>query len=113
MFGASAGGELALALGLRHPDVYGAILCGSPGGGYQPSGTMPSRVPRTYLVAGTLEPFFLDNATRWATALRDAGADVVMGERVASHGDALWRAEFPLMVAWAFGRRSSSIPEPD
>jgi pimeloyl-ACP methyl ester carboxylesterase len=103
-FGASAGGELALALGLRHPDVYGAIFSGSPGGGYKPAGAMPGPVPRTYLVAGTLEPFFLDNATRWATALRDAGADVVMSERVASHGDALWRAEFPLMVEWAFGR---------
>jgi enterochelin esterase-like enzyme len=105
--GFSAGGELALALGLRHPDVYGAVCAGSPGGGYKPTGVMtgvmPGRAPRTYLVAGTLEPFFLDNATRWAAALRDAGADVVMSQRVASHGDALWRAEFPLMVAWAFG----------
>jgi enterochelin esterase-like enzyme len=58
VFGASAGGELALALGLRHPDVYGAILSGSPGGGYQPDGVLPGRIPRTYLVAGTLEPFF-------------------------------------------------------
>jgi hypothetical protein len=40
-----------------------------------------------YLVAGTLEPFFRDNATRWAVALRGAGADVVMSERVASHGE--------------------------
>ena len=104
MFGASAGGELALAVGLRHPDAYGAVLCGSPGGGYQPPGAMPGRVPRAYLVAGTLEPFFLENARRWAAALRGAGADVVMSERVAKHGDALWRAEFPLMVAWAFGR---------
>ena len=39
-----------------------------------------------------------------AIALRDAGADVVMTERVGSHGDAFWSAEFPLMVAWAFGR---------
>jgi hypothetical protein len=39
---------------------------------------MPRPVPRTYLVAGTLEPFFLENATRWAVALRDAGADVVI-----------------------------------
>jgi hypothetical protein len=58
----------------------------------------------TYLVAGTLEPFFLDNATRWADALRDAGADVVLSERVGSHGEELWRAEFPAMVAWAFRR---------
>jgi hypothetical protein len=50
-----------------------------------------------------LEPFFLNNAKRWAHALRGAGADVELRERVASHGDALWRGEFPLMVAWAFG----------
>jgi pimeloyl-ACP methyl ester carboxylesterase len=104
VFGVSAGGELALALGLRHPDVYGAVFSGSPGGGFKPTGVMPSPIPRTYLVAGTLEPFFLANATRWAAALREAGADVVMSERVASHGDALWRGELPLMVAWAFGR---------
>ena len=103
VFGVSAGGELALAIGLRHPDLYGAVFCASPGGGYRPPGVMPSSIPRTYLVAGTLEPFFLENATRWAVALRDGGADVVMTERVGSHGDAFWRDEFPLMVAWAFG----------
>lgn len=104
VFGVSAGGELALALGLRHPDLYGAVFCGSPGGGYRPPSVMPSPVPRTYLVAGTLEPFFLENAARWATALRATGADVVLSERVAGHGNALWRGEFPLMVEWAFGR---------
>jgi enterochelin esterase-like enzyme len=106
VFGVSAGGELALAIGLRHPDVYGAVFCASPGAGYRPPGVMPSPVPRAYLVAGTLEPFFLENATRWAVALRDAGADVVMTERAGSHGGAFWREEFPLMVAWAFGPRS-------
>jgi predicted esterase len=104
LFGYSAGGELALALGLRHPDVYGVVFSGSPGGGYKPPGVMRSSLPRAYLFGGTLEPFFLDNATRWAVALRDAGADVVMSERLASHGAALWQGEFPLMVAWAFGR---------
>jgi enterochelin esterase-like enzyme len=104
VFGVSAGGELALAIGLRHPDVYGAIFCASPGGGYQPPGVMPSPLPRAYLVAGTLEPFFRDNAARWATALRDAGADVVMTERAGSHGDPFWQEELPLMVKWAFGR---------
>jgi predicted esterase len=95
---------LALALGLRHPGVYGAIFCASPGGGYKPPDVLPSPLPRTYLVAGTQEPFFLANATSWADALRDAGADVVMNERSASHGGAFWREEFPLMVVWAFGR---------
>jgi len=103
--GVSAGGELALALGLRHPDVFGVIFSGSPGAGFRPPAVMPSALPRTYFVAGTLEPFFLDNAARWAAALRDAAGDVVMSERVAGHDHAMWRAEFPLMVAWAFGKR--------
>lgn len=108
VFGVSAGGELALAIGLRYPDRYGAIFSASPGAGYRPPDVMPSSLPRTYLVAGTQEPFFLENAARWAAALRNADADVVMRERVAGHDDAMWREEFPLMVAWAFGKRVRS-----
>jgi enterochelin esterase-like enzyme len=104
VFGVSAGGELALAIGMRHPDVYSVIFCASPGGGYKPPEVMPSPLPRAYLVAGTEEPFFRHNATRWATALRDAGSEVVLTERAGSHGGAFWREELPLMVAWAFGR---------
>jgi enterochelin esterase-like enzyme len=104
VMGYSAGGELALALGILHPDVYGAVFSGSPGGGFKPPDVMPSSLPRTYLFAGTQEPFFLDNATRWAVALQGAGADVVMVERDVSHGAKLWRAEFSHMVAWAFGQ---------
>lgn len=62
-----------------------------------------SVVPRTYLVAGTLEPFFLRNAARWASALRDGGADIVMRKRHAGHDEAMWRDELPLMLEWAFG----------
>ena len=102
VFGVSAGGELALALGLRHPNVFGAIFCASPGGGFKPPATMPSPLPRTYLVAGAQEPFFLENAKRWAAALRAANADVVMMERAGAHGGAFWGEEFPLMVEWAF-----------
>ena len=104
VFGVSASGELALASGLRHPDFFGAIFCASPGAGYQPPDTMPASLPCAYLIAGTQEPFFHENATRWANALRSAGADVIMTERRGSHGGAFWRAELPLMVAWAFGR---------
>src|SRR5262249_16666370 len=101
--GVSASGELALAMGLRHPNVYGAVFCASPGGGYRPPAPLPAPLPRAYLVGGTLEPFFLENARRWATAMGDAGADVVMRERDGNHGDPFWRDEFPLMVGWAFG----------
>ena len=101
--GVSASGELSIAMGLRHPDIYGAVFSASPGAGYRPPAVLPSPLPRSYLVAGTQEPFFLENATRWADALRNAGADVVMNQRVGNHGDPFWAGEFPLMVAWAFG----------
>jgi enterochelin esterase-like enzyme len=103
VFGVSASAELALAAGLRHPDVYGAIFCASPGAGYRPPADMPSPLPRAYLVAGTEEPFFRANAVRWATALRDAGGEVVLTERTGPHGGSFWREELPLMAAWAFG----------
>jgi len=104
VFGVSASAELALAMGLRHPELFGAIFCASPGAGYRPPEVMPPSLPRTYLVAGRQEPFFYENAARWAGALREAGADVVMTERDGSHGGAFWRTELPLMVDWAFGR---------
>jgi enterochelin esterase-like enzyme len=103
VFGVSASGELALAMGLRHPQVFGAVFCASPGAGYQPPEELPAQLPRVYIVAGTQEPFFLVNATRWASALAKHGGNVVMKERAGSHGDTFWRREFPLMVAWAFG----------
>src|ERR1700686_1384444 len=55
VFGVSAGGEVDRAIGLRHPGLYGAIFSGSPGAGYRPPDVMPPPLPRTYLVAGTLE----------------------------------------------------------
>jgi enterochelin esterase-like enzyme len=110
VLGVSAGGELALAIGLRHPDVYGVVFCASPGAGYRPPAQLPGSLPRAYLVAGTQEPFFRENATRWADALRAAGTDVVMTERPGSHGDPFWREEFPLMVAWAFRNHPCQAP---
>src|SRR4051812_47723695 len=73
--GVSASAELSLAMGMRHPDIYGSVFAASPGGGYRPPEVMPERLPRAYLVAGTEEPFFHENAMRWADALRDADAD--------------------------------------
>lgn len=103
IWGASLGGELALALGLRHPDIYRSVFSASPGAGYRPPANLPSPLPRAYLVAGAQEPFFLQNTTRWADALRGANADIAMMERAGTHGGAFWYEEFPLMVRWALG----------
>lgn len=100
-YGASAGGELALALGLRHPELFDAILCASPGAGFKPPAKLPLKIPRTYLVAGKQEPFFLENAKKWAEALIEAGAEVVMKERDGAHGGKFWEEEFLLMIKWA------------
>ena len=43
--GVSASGELSLAMGLRHPDLYGAVFSASPGGGYRPPAVMPTPLP--------------------------------------------------------------------
>ena len=105
VWGASLGGELALAMGLRHPEIYGVVFCASPGGGFTPaSGELPRVAPRTYLVGGTQEQWFLDNASRWADALTEAGVDVAFEKREGEHGGAFWYDEFPRMVSWAFRR---------
>lgn len=104
VLGVSAGGVFALAVVLRHPGFYGATFSASPGGGYRPPNVTPSPLPRTYLVAGTLESLFLQNAARWAAAPRD----IVMRERVASHDGAMWREELPRMLDWRFSRPDST-----
>lgn len=101
-YGVSASGELALALGVRHPSIFGAVFSASPGAGYKPTDEMIPTMPPTYLVAGTQEPFFLENAKRWADALRNDGKKVIFEERDAGHDDVMWRAELPKMIAWAF-----------
>ncbi|MCL2794994.1 MAG: alpha/beta hydrolase-fold protein [Microbacteriaceae bacterium] len=104
VFGVSASGELALAMGVRHPETYGVVLCASPGGGFRPPAVLEPPLPRAYFVAGTQEPFFLKNAARWATALHEAEAETVSVERDGAHGGPFWKQEFPKMVAWAFTR---------
>ena len=90
-------------MGIRHPAVHGAVFSASPGGGYRPLTGWRVRCRASTSSRARMQ-FFLDNAARWADALRDADVDVVMMERDGGHGGAFWGEEFPLMVAWAFGR---------
>ena len=101
-YGVSAGAELALALGGRHPNIFGAVFAASPGAGYRPKDEIIDAMPPTYLVAGSQEPFFLENALRWAKALGDNGNENVLEERNAGHDEMMWRGELPKMVTWAF-----------
>ena len=39
---------------------------------------------------------------RWANALDEAGADVVIERRDGQHGGGFWYDEFPRMISWAF-----------
>src|SRR6476659_6665019 len=50
VLGVSASAELALAMGLRHPQVFGAVFCASPGAGFQPHVEMPVQLPRAHIV---------------------------------------------------------------
>jgi pimeloyl-ACP methyl ester carboxylesterase len=103
VLGVSASAELALAMGVRHPERYRAVFCASPGAGYQPPNVMPDTMPPTYLVAGEDEQFFFDAAELWAVALRAAGVEMALEQRPGTHGGSFWWEELPLMVAWAFG----------
>lgn len=104
VWGASLGGEFALAMGVRHPDRFGVAFSASPGGGFRPPASLPAERPSLYLVAGRQEPFFAENAERWLAAFEEAGGDVVMHVREGDHGGDFWYEEFPLMVRWAFDR---------
>lgn len=103
-YGVSASAELALALGNRHSDLFGWIFSASPGAGYKPTKIIIDKMPPTYLVAGMQEPFFLDNALRWADALTVNGNEVIMEKREAGHDDLMWRKELPKMISWAFSK---------
>lgn len=102
VWGASLGGEFALAMGVRHPDAFAAVFAASPGGGFRPTGS-EADLPAMYLVAGEQEPFFAESAERWHRAACDAGSKVVMQIREGDHGGSFWFEELPLMLTWVFG----------
>ena len=104
VWGASLGGELALAMGVRHPDVYRSVFSASPGGGFRPTEPLPADLPALYLVAGEQEPFFAENAKRWSDAAQEAGHDAVVHLRPGDHGGDFWFEELPRMVTWALRR---------
>src|SRR3984957_13680939 len=103
VFGVSADGELALALGAS---AFTGLRCDLMRvawrwlqAAWRYAESASAHIPRGRHTGAVLP----GERKEMGRALRDAGADIVMNERVGSHGGAFWRKELPLVVAWAFG----------
>ena len=102
-------GSALRSLAFAKSNPLGRTICKTPADASDPAPRRaavareptPDGGPKGKLVQGA--SILVAGWRRYAPRLV-AGADVVMNERVASHTDALWREEFPLMVAWASGR---------
>lgn len=108
VFGVSNGGAFAVAMGLRHPEIFGQVIAfsvaRSPAAPEVPaSKTRP--LPRCYLAAGNdaSEKMFRRHTAAFAKVLKRHGADCVWQLREGGHDIGFWRREFPLALAWAFG----------
>ena len=107
VFGLSNGAAFAIAMGIRHPDLYGNVLAFSFA--WEKSAKSPmwehSMAPRHYLLAGRLEEGFHRVTKAWAATLERLGVEHVFHDRVAGHDHTMWEEEFPAAVGWAFGNR--------
>ena len=74
--------------------VCGVVVCASPSAELPTVGGDAGDAAARLSRGRPEKPFFLENAARWATALRDADADVVMTDRPGTHGGDFWRQEF-------------------
>lgn len=107
ILGVSNGGLFALAMVVRHPDLYGIVFPFSAGAsaGFEPPAIDPEaiRLPlRIYSTAGTLEPLFLLTTRALLDELAAVGAETVLVERVAGHDNANWLTTFAEAAPWAF-----------
>jgi len=97
--------ELAARASGSAPMSTCAVSVRLSGAGYTHVSGRPLPFSAPYLVAGigtVLIPRQL--RTVWGVCVgRRRGAEVVMIERVGSHGSPYWPRSSPLMVAWAFG----------
>lgn len=107
--GCSNGADLAAALGVLDAGRFGAVIalsCAMTSAHRTPpvAGAGAGAVARHWLAVGTLEPSFLAVTRDWAGALRGAGVERVLRERVAGHDYAMWEDEVAAALPWAFGR---------
>ena len=89
IWGASNGGAFAVAMGLRHPELFSRVFASSPVFELVPA-SAEANLPRFYLAAGTFEGTSRDRALGLTRALADRNALAEFTELVGGHDEVLW-----------------------
>ena len=90
LWGASNGGALVIALGLRHPDRFARVLASSPVFEKVPTPERGVSLPVFQIAAGTFEGTSRDRAFGLIQVLRDLNAEATFHELVAGHDELVW-----------------------
>jgi enterochelin esterase-like enzyme len=103
--GFSNGGQFALQMGLRHPDVYAHVVAISTAGKTflltrSALGVVPADF---FLVAGTLEPY-IKQSRHFSTELQRAGARIKSNEWVSGHDVQVWVETLPSALEWVWAK---------
>jgi enterochelin esterase-like enzyme len=103
--GFSNGGQFALQMGLRHPDVYAHVVAISTAGktfsiSRSALGVLPADF---FLVAGTLEPY-IKQSRHFSSELQRAGARIKSNEWVSGHDVQMWIEMLPGALEWAWAK---------
>ena len=89
IWGASNGGAFAIAMGLRHPDLFAKVFASSPVFELIPK-TDRKMLPLFYIAAGTFEGTSRDRAFGLKRVLADLGANVHFDEIAGGHDEVVW-----------------------
>ena len=111
VFGASNGGSFALAMGIRHPEIFGHIIAFSATWSHNLStpSWKPAQAPSQYLLVGTLESANVRKLNKeWSETAKKSRATVTLREPVAGHDGVVWREWFPNSLLTEFGKTKAN-----
>ncbi len=108
--GRSNGGRFAVAMGMRHPELFGQVMGFSVAGRHEePVRYAPA--PMFHLTAGTWEPTFLQITKKLADALEAQEIPVCFTTHVSGHDFALWQLELTRALTRAWGTPTAQIDD--